>query len=86
MSLTITCATCSKEFTMSDEEVAYFKKKGYQMRKHCLECSAKRRETLHQIYRGLCATCGCDISLPFNPSEGGKYYCRQHYTKVSNQH
>lgn len=84
MSLTITCATCSKEFVMEDEEVAFFEKKGYQMRTHCPECVAKRRETSpRQRYDSICTTCGVAVSLPFKPSEGGKYYCKEHYVKTS---
>lgn len=67
MSLTITCTTCSKEFTMSDEEIAYFEKMGYQNRKHCPECSAKRkaeRSAPRELVEITCSQCGQKANVP----------------------
>jgi CxxC-x17-CxxC domain-containing protein len=65
--LEIICATCQKSFSMSDEEIAYFEKMGYQNRKHCSECAAKRRaekSAPKQMVTITCSKCGQQAQVP----------------------
>ncbi|MDI6814562.1 MAG: zinc-binding protein, partial [Dehalococcoidales bacterium] len=54
----------------------------------CLECrSARRRERRggynqsRQMYSVVCAGCGVETAVPFEPREGRPVYCRECYAK-----
>jgi hypothetical protein len=81
--LEITCSICSKVFTMDDGEIALFESKGYQMRKHCKECTAKLKKSREASDYGktVCDTCGVDVFLNFTPKPDRKYYCQTHYQR-----
>lgn len=94
------CSDCGTSFTFSVEEQEFFAKKGYTNEpKRCPSCrEAKRgqrsgggggggRPANRQMFPAVCAECGTETQVPFEPREGRPVYCSRCYDKVrsSNQ-
>jgi CxxC-x17-CxxC domain-containing protein len=90
------CADCGSSFTFSAEEQELFAVKGYTNEpKRCPSCrQAKRaqrsttgdfsssRPTNRQMFPAVCADCGIETQVPFEPREGRPVYCSRCYDKV----
>ena len=87
------CADCSKPFTFSADEQEFFSKKGYTNEpKRCPTCREARRGQRsggprgggggsRQMYSAVCAECGTETQVPFEPREGRPVYCSRCYDK-----
>jgi len=87
---TLTCRECGQEFTFTAGEQEFYQSRGLQNEpKRCPECRAARRwerrgsygEARH-TYSTVCAACGVETTIPFEPTEGRPVYCRECYTKM----
>lgn len=89
------CSDCGTSFTFSAEEQEFFAKKGYTNEpKRCPSCrEAKRgqrsggfggggRPANRQMFPAVCAECGTETQVPFEPREGRPVYCSRCYDKV----
>jgi len=88
------CSDCGITFTFDAEEQEFFQSKGYTNEpKRCPSCrearKAERYENSGSGYRpqrrmfpAVCAECGKDTEVPFEPREGRPVYCRECYAKV----
>jgi len=89
------CADCGNSFIFSAEEQELFATKGYTNEpKRCPSCRqakrAQRGETggysssrpNRQMFPAVCAECGMDTQVPFEPREGRPVYCSRCYDKV----
>jgi hypothetical protein len=63
--IVITCNQCSKKFTFTAYEQAFYKQKGYTQPLHCHECRSNRRSQ----YVPVCINCGETIN------KGSVMYC-----------
>jgi CxxC-x17-CxxC domain-containing protein len=91
---TITCSDCANEFTFSAEEQELFESRGYTNEpKRCPECRQARKaqqygnssygyKSQRQMFPAVCADCGKETEVPFEPREGRPVYCRECYDKV----
>ena len=95
------CSDCSTSFTFSVEEQEFFAKKGYTNEpKRCPSCreakrgqrsggfsGGERSSANRQMFPAVCASCGTETQVPFEPREGRPVYCSRCYDKVrsSNQ-
>ncbi len=85
------CSDCGATFTFSVEEQEFFQTKGYTNEpKRCPACrEAKRAErygsnssrSRRQMYPAVCAQCGKDTEVPFQPREGRPVYCNECFAK-----
>ncbi|MFC1995436.1 zinc-ribbon domain containing protein [Chloroflexota bacterium] len=92
---TIQCSDCGKEFTFSVEDQEFFQSKGYTNEpKRCPECRQARKSERfgsssgsygapRQMFPVVCAECGKDTEVPFEPRNDKPVYCRDCYRKVS---
>jgi len=82
----IECSDCGTTFTFTAEEQELFANKGYTNDpKRCLPCrqARKARRTdngssfrpQRQMYPAVCAQCGKETEVPFQPREGRPVYC-----------
>ena len=88
---TLSCSDCSAEFTSTAEEQEFFASKGYTNEpKRCLPCRQARKSERYggggfrpqrQMHAVVCAECGKDTEVPFEPREGRPVYCSDCYTK-----
>ena len=91
------CADCGANFTFTAEEQEFFAKKGYTNEpKRCPTCRESRRSQRsgpgggsggggsrynRQMYPAVCAQCGAETQVPFEPREGRPVYCSSCYDK-----
>ena len=95
---TIECSDCGNEFTFSAEEQEQFQSRGYTNEpKRCPECRQARKAQRYgssygndsygyrprrQMFPAVCADCGKETEVPFEPREGRPVYCSDCYSKV----
>jgi len=91
-SKTLECSDCGNEFAFSAEEQEFFASKGYTNEpKRCPECRQARKQARYgnngylsdrQMFPAVCAECGKETEVPFQPQEDRPVYCRDCYRKV----
>jgi CxxC-x17-CxxC domain-containing protein len=90
----LTCADCGSAFTFSAAEQEFFQSKGYTNEpKRCPNCRQARKAERYgssgggggkprQMYHAVCAECGKDTEVPFEPREGRPVYCSDCFSKI----
>lgn len=87
------CSDCGATFTFSAEEQEFFASKGFTNEpKRCPECRQARKserygsgggyKSRRQMYPVVCAGCGKETEVPFEPREGRPVYCSECYSKT----
>ena len=95
MDRTLECADCGAKFTFSAGEQEFFASKGFtNEQKRCLDCRQVRRRQgtgsqgggarmrEREMYTAVCASCGAETQVPFEPRQGRPVYCSDCYAKV----
>lgn len=87
---TLTCVDCQSEFTFSAAEQEFYAKKGFTNDpKRCPTCRAAKKQRMgvqdggapRQMFAAVCAACGKDTQVPFEPRNGRPVYCSDCYTR-----
>jgi len=90
----IQCSDCGATFTFSAEEQELFQSRGYTNEpKRCASCRQARkserygddsysRSAQRQMFPAVCAECGKNTEVPFEPRTGRPVYCSDCYRKV----
>ena len=91
---TLTCQDCSQPFTFSAEDQTYHAEKGYTNEpKRCLPCRQARRNDRsygggggydrgpREMHPVICAECGKDTMVPFQPRGDRPVYCSDCYSR-----
>ncbi|MFC2027196.1 zinc-ribbon domain containing protein [Chloroflexota bacterium] len=90
------CSDCGATFTFTVGEQEFFATKGFTNDpKRCPDCRSSRKaeqrgfgfqSSRRQMYPAVCAECGVETEVPFEPREGRPVYCRDCYnsSKTSN--
>ena len=88
------CSDCGATFAFSAEEQEFFESKGYTNEpKRCPACREARRtqrygndgygyRSQRQMFPAVCADCGKETEVPFEPREGRPVYCSECYAKT----
>ena len=91
---TLTCSDCGMNFTFSASEQEFFVSKGFVNEPgRCPDCRAARKQQRggggydsgyrqRQMHPAVCASCGKDCQVPFEPRNGRPVYCSDCYTPV----
>ena len=89
---TLECQDCGISFTFSADEQELFAQRGYENEpKRCPECriakKQRRGDSLggyqrREMFPAVCAQCGKDTEVPFQPRQDRPVYCRECYAKV----
>lgn len=93
---TLTCSDCGTGFTFSASEQEFFASKGFTNEPgRCPECRAARKQQRGGGYRGsgnnrqpremhaaVCASCGKNTQVPFEPRNGRPVYCSDCYSRA----
>ncbi len=87
--LQLTCSDCGQEFTFSTDDQAFFRERGYSTPKRCKACrqAKKNQQTGGETYQRtdsprttvICASCGQQTTVPFEPRGDRPVYCRDCY-------
>ncbi len=87
----IQCSDCGNTFTFTAEEQEQYQSRGYTNDpKRCPECRQARKSSRpdngygaqRQMYPAVCADCGKETSVPFEPRQGRPVYCSDCFRKV----
>ncbi len=90
---TLDCQDCGASFTFSADEQELFASRGYTNEpKRCTECRASRKQQRYgdsygyqqrrEMFPAVCAECGVETQVPFQPRQGRPVYCSECYSKV----
>jgi CxxC-x17-CxxC domain-containing protein len=86
----LTCKDCGSEFTFSASEQEFFAEKGFTNEPgRCPECRSARKAQSRsnggyarqprEMFPAICASCGKETQVPFQPSGDKPVYCRDCY-------
>ncbi|MCL5962745.1 MAG: zinc-ribbon domain containing protein [Chloroflexi bacterium] len=92
---TLTCQDCGQDFNFSAEDQEYFAQKGYtNLPKRCPACREARRserstggysrgpgQGRREMYPAVCARCGKETEVPFQPRNDRPVYCSDCYSQ-----
>jgi CxxC-x17-CxxC domain-containing protein len=84
------CSDCGATFVFSVADQEFFATKGYTNEpKRCPSCREARRGERsgyspagRQMFPAVCAQCGKETQVPFQPREGRPVYCSDCYDKI----
>lgn len=94
---TLQCAECGQKFVFTAAEQEFFASKGYVNEpKRCPTCREARRSqrgpggraggdsyrAQREMYPAVCASCGKETQVPFQPRQGRPVYCNDCYSRV----
>ena len=78
--ITLTCKECGQEFVFTAGEQEFYAEKGFQNQpKMCKACRAAKKSTC------VCANCGGEAKVPFQPSNDRPVYCSACYAAMRQQ-
>ena len=87
---TLQCTECGQEFVFTAGEQEFYSSRGLMNEpKRCPECRQARKGARYgnsgsqrrQMYSIICAQCGKEAEVPFEPREGRPVYCSDCYSK-----
>lgn len=84
---TLICKECGKEFTFTAGEQEFYAEKGFenepQRCKSCRDARKAMREPKpeREMFIGVCANCGGEAKVPFQPREDRPVYCSECFAK-----
>jgi len=87
---TLECQDCGVSFPFTAEEQEFFAQRGYTNEpKRCPECRSARKQQRggggfrqREMFPAVCAQCGKDTQVPFQPRNDRPVYCSDCYSKV----
>ena len=88
----LTCVECNSEFVFSADDQQYHAERGYEDPKRCSSCRQAKRAGggggggyggggSRQMYDAVCADCGSDCQVPFQPRQDRPVYCSDCFSK-----
>ncbi len=90
---TLRCVDCGAEFTFSVQDQEFHRSRGYTNEpKRCTGCRETRRagrsssgggsSARREMYPAVCAQCGTQTQVPFQPRGDRPVYCSDCYNRV----
>ena len=84
---TLVCKDCGQEFVFSAGEQEFYASHGFENEpQRCKECREKRKNSLKngspkEYFTAVCAECGREAKVPFQPKDGRPVYCSECFAK-----
>ena len=84
---TLVCKECGQEFTFTASEQEIYAEKGFENEpQRCKACRDARKARKNngaprQMFDAVCAECGKDCKVPFEPSNDRPVYCSECFAK-----
>ena len=86
---TLICKDCGKEFVFTAGEQEFYAERGFQNEpQRCKTCRDARKQasrTTREMFTAVCAECGKEAKIPFQPSDDRPVYCSECFAKRKNQ-
>lgn len=88
------CSDCGQEFTFTVGEQEFYASRGFQNEpKRCPDCRRARKTQRYgdsgygyraprRMFSVICAQCGIETEVPFEPREDRPVYCSDCYNKI----
>jgi CxxC-x17-CxxC domain-containing protein len=85
---TITCKDCGATFVFTESEQAFYREKGFDNEpQRCPDCRAARKQQRmgrrsdgpREMFPAVCAQCGAETTVPFQPNPDKPVYCKDCY-------
>ncbi len=77
---TLVCKECGEEFVFTAGEQEFYAEKGFEnIPQRCKSCRDKRKSQRAEkkFYDAVCAECGKECKVPFEPREDRPVYCSE---------
>ena len=82
----LVCKDCGAEFTFTAGEQEFYAEKGFQNKpQRCKACRDKKKNAAkapRELFTAVCASCGGEAKVPFEPSSDKPVYCSECYAKM----
>ena len=86
---TLICKECGAEFVFTAGEQEFYASKGFENEpKSCKACRSARKNAQkpeRKMYTGVCAACGGEARVPFEPRDERPVYCSECYAKMKEE-
>jgi len=89
---TLTCRDCGAEFVFTAGEQEFYASRGLMNEpSRCPQCRTEHRRGRSQgsyeraplqMYQAVCANCGAQTEVPFEPRTGRPVYCNECFSKM----
>ncbi|HEY96068.1 MAG TPA: zinc-binding protein [Dehalococcoidia bacterium] len=86
------CSDCGQDFTFTAGEQEFYASRGFQNEpKRCPDCRRARKAQRYgdggyraprKMFSVVCAQCGVETEVPFEPREDRPVYCSDCYNKI----
>ncbi len=81
----LTCKDCGNEFVFTAGEQEFYAEKGFvnepQRCKPCRNTRKNNSRPQREMFAAVCAECGKETQVPFQPTEGRPVYCKECFNK-----
>ncbi|MEF2920429.1 MAG: zinc-ribbon domain containing protein [Acutalibacteraceae bacterium] len=81
----LTCKDCGNEFVFTAGEQEFYAEKGFvnepQRCKACRDARKNNSRPQREMFSAVCAECGAETQVPFQPTEGRPVYCKECFAK-----
>ena len=84
---TLVCKECGQEFTFTASEQEFYAEKGFENEpQRCKACRDARKARKNngaprRMFDAVCAECGKECKVPFEPSNDRPVYCSECFAK-----
>ena len=86
---TLVCKECGKEFVFTAGEQEFYAEKGFQNEpQRFRDCRQARKNANHpqrELYTAVCAACGKEAKVPFQPLEDRPVYCSECFARMKEE-
>ncbi len=86
---TLTCKDCGNEFVFTAGEQEFYAEKGFQNEpqrcKACRDAKKQASRAAKEMFTTVCAECGKEAKVPFQPSDDRPVYCSECFAKKREQ-
>ena len=86
---TLVCKVCNQEFTFTAGEQEFYAEKGLvnepKTCKACRDAKKANGRANRELFTAVCANCGGEAKLPFEPSNDRPVYCSKCYAEMKEQ-
>ncbi|MBQ8611504.1 MAG: zinc-ribbon domain containing protein [Oscillospiraceae bacterium] len=83
---TLVCKECGNEFVFSAGEQEFYAEKGFtnepQRCKSCRDARKNAGKGPRTLYTSVCAACGKEARVPFEPREDRPVYCSECFARM----
>ena len=82
---TLVCKDCEADFVFTAGEQEFYAEKGFENEptrcKECRDAKKARARQPREMHTAICAGCGAEAKVPFEPKEDRPVYCSECFAK-----